>query len=459
MASVWDYVADLVKITKHNEAPISDYMRHLGGPAITDGPGSDNIPVICTAVHLANLRRLGQRQKEFDQLERVERYLKLPWMDKEPGSRNAYSELITEGVECFYASAAFHGDTAISDAAMRWLRATYTATALGSFAASPDGNWAGPYITLCGARCGASRVGEDNGKRWYSDWMPRAPWFMEDHPLSNRLGTLLGLRPHAFVADLYTGYKRLFSVDIQHDIGGPFKAIVRKLVDGHWDVNALEALSSIPGPRIGFTFIRAANGASTVAHSAINYGSTSMLYGLASWDHKPGWPGTKIGARWGTPHQTWLMLDDPRWRQQDREGRMAHVLVEEDDEGILWATGRRQDGVAFDERTYSMREAPHGKRLELPSKAPISWRVVWNRDGAKVYGDDIIIEPPLPPSGKPGWHSIETDNAHLKFTNSMAAASLSIINRGGNHFPVSEVALPPGELAALQRELLKIVGG
>ena len=72
---------------------------------------------------------------------------------------------------------------------------------------------------------------------------------------------------------------------------------------------------------------------------------------------------------------------------------------------------------------------------------------------------DIEPPPPPPPGGGGGWHSIVTDNAHLKFTNPMAKAALAVINSGDNHFPVSEVALGPSELAALQRQLTRIVGG
>ena len=67
-------------------------------------------------------------------------------------------------------------------------------------------------------------------------------------------------------------------------------------------------------------------------------------------------------------------------------------------------------------------------------------------------------DPPPPPPNGGGWYSIHADS-YLKFTNATAAAALATINGGSNHFEVSQVALGPTELAAVQRELTKIVGG
>lgn len=456
MASVWDYVADLIRITKLNEDPRSDFYKHLGGQAITDGPGSDNIPVICTAVAIARAQQIGNVKDLSQHLDRVERYLALPWMDREPGSRNAYSELITEGVECYYAAATKTGRDALAMAAKSWLDATYAAVALGAYPGVPDGNWTGPYITLTGARSGASRKGPD-GKRWYEDGVPRPPWFFEDHPLSNRLGVLLGAQPHAFVKDLYEGYKRLFGVDVRASFGPEFRKMCRDLVGGQWNPMALTALRGIPGPRIPFSFLRASNGAATVAHTAIQYGSTSMMYALAAWDEAPSGSINALARRWGQPHLTMLLLDNPKFRTQPMDGRAAHASLHHQSSDGYKVVGIRQDKQAYDEHRNDMVHRPQGKSMPLPSKDP-RWLVLWNKDGAvEILNEDGPPPPPPPPGGGNGWHTVLVNKAHLKFTNSTAREALSSINGGSNHVSVSQVALLPEDLAALTAALRRIV--
>lgn len=65
--------------------------------------------------------------------------------------------------------------------------------------------------------------------------------------------------------------------------------------------------------------------------------------------------------------------------------------------------------------------------------------------------------PPPPPNGGPGWHTISGVKGDLKFTTTMAQAALGAINSGGNHFPVSQVACMPQELAYVKAELERIL--
>ena len=459
MASVWDYVADLIRITKENKPPVSDYLKHLGHPTnITGGPGSDNIPVICTAVHIANLLRIGDQGTARKQLLRAENYLALPWMDREPGSRNAYSELIYEGVECFYCTAHFLGMDSVATMAMDWLQATMVATALGAEPDIPDGNWAGPYITLCGARSGASKKGP-SGQRWDAAGIPYSPWFFEDHPLSNRLGWLLGERAHAFVRDLHIGYERQGWVgSIKAHYGGAFAGLVTKLVAGGWDDQALHLLNRIAPPRIQLDFIRGRDGAATVAGPSINYGSTSMMYGLAAWKRpRTNWQGYQMAKHWRMPNLTWLLLDNPAFRQQDKEGRYATVEIREDMEMAL---GHRDDKKAWHEETVKMQYYPSGKGMPLPMNDRYWW-VAWSPAGARLVGEDTPPPPPPPPpppNGGSGWHTISAC-VDLKFTDMMAEAALAAIQGGSNHFPVSEAAAMPIVLDKIEQELVKITGG
>ena len=78
-------------------------------------------------------------------------------------------------------------------------------------------------------------------------------------------------------------------------------------------------------------------------------------------------------------------------------------------------------------------------------------------DGAEPPGNGGPPPPPPPPSNGGGWHTIVMDKAHLKFRDAEAVEALKIINDGGNHLPIHEVAFLPEELAEIKYELERIV--
>jgi len=64
--------------------------------------------------------------------------------------------------------------------------------------------------------------------------------------------------------------------------------------------------------------------------------------------------------------------------------------------------------------------------------------------------------PPPPPDDGPGWHTVEVSRGFLKFDSDTARKAIETIEGGDNHVAITQIALLPGDLAALLSELKKL---
>jgi hypothetical protein len=184
----WFNANDYMRNQHGKILPWEDYLYDKGGgDSLIGGHSSHNKPLIAGALGL--LTAPSNHRVWSDWYD----YLSKPWMTGETASRHIYGSWILGSVLVAWAMAHSRGRAAISVPARLHLRASAAWLALGA-AGIGTGENGRSYVTMTGARSGASEKGED-GKRYDEQGYANPIWYLEHNSLESLLDVLLGHPP------------------------------------------------------------------------------------------------------------------------------------------------------------------------------------------------------------------------------------------------------------------------
>lgn len=228
----------------------------------------------------------------------------------------------------------------------------------------------------------------------------------------------------------------------------------------------LQWLREGPGFKANASIIRTSEMVAWCNETTINTGSTSYMMAKA-WYSKDR-PSYYDRHKWvKDKNSAWVTVDPPgRTKGAKCQGRITASGYEAQRMGPRkWKNGFVTMAESWFDELKGKEVPGWRKQLEFHGELKLHLRV--GKHGiAVVYPDGDVVAPPPPPDdgteepppppGGPGWHTIKTAPAHLKFTNAAAEAAEGVLGSGGNHIQVSKVALEPAQAAQVLADLKRI---
>ena len=425
--------------TKYNNTNIVGY---------TPG-GSQNIPLL----HARNALIYHHHRKEYPKVRGIldawVEYSKCKFMTTETFSCNIYFAWILESITVAHAFAVHHRYDAAKEGLVRHLNTAAALCALSSGWIKIPG---GPHW-LAGYPCSMTGARSWNGPAEYMLSSSSFP--------GGWVGEYLGMEPATWInnglVDLLSRYSFPFVYS------PPFVDIIRnKGKEG--DYAEMQAVLDA-GPRslTKAKIFRTDKSVFWGNITSINTGSTCWLPGKGWTTGKNECLDMIYDAK--DPRSMWLSVDRPRRKW----GVKGEGMFYQNDEGLYYAAqrvGQRGDKhiprnswwnetTGTDETGFRNLHIPGHPLVEVDIH-PNGYKITLEGD-PPGNGNGGPPPPPPPPSNGGGWHTIVMDKAHLKFRDAEAVEALKIINDGGNHLPIHEVAFLPEELAEIKYELERIV--